>query len=295
MSQISLPNGLPILPPRDQHSHKGTFGRALLIGGSVGMPGSISLSGRSCLKGGAGLVTLAVPDAIINTVATFDAAYMTWPLPTDRSGHLPFHAKSKLSAKLEQADCLAIGPGLGQSRGLLLLVDELVSSFPRPMVIDADGLNLIAQREQGAQSFTAPRILTPHLGEFRRLVGKPQLSMEEAKKKAIEFADKQQCVLVLKGAETLVTDGTRQWKNPTGNPGLATGGSGDVLTGLITAMLAQRLSAYDAAVLAVFLHGLAADIAVTETSQPGLTASDLLDFLENALCEYAQARDAKSA
>ncbi|PQO42846.1 NAD(P)H-hydrate dehydratase [Blastopirellula marina] len=295
MSRIALPAGLPVLPPRDPHSHKGTFGRALLVGGSVGMPGSISLSGRACLKGGAGLVTLAVPDAIINTVATFDAAYMTWPLPTDRSGHLPLHAKAKLSAKLEQADCLAVGPGLGQSRGLFFLVNDLASNFPRPMVIDADGLNLIAQRPDMTQPFTAPRVLTPHLGEFRRLVGKPQLTMEEATGSAIEFADKLQCVLVLKGSQTLVTDGTQQWNNPTGNPGLATGGSGDVLTGLITAMLAQQLNVYDAAVLAVFLHGLAADIAVKQTSQPGLTASDLLDFLEDALCEYAEARDAKSS
>lgn len=292
MSQLLFPN--VILPPRDQHSHKGTFGRALLVGGSVGMPGSISLSGRACLKGGAGLVTLAVPDAIINTVATFEPAYMTWPLPTDRSGHIPFHAKSKLSEKIDQADCLAIGPGLGQSRGLLLLIEELVSQFPRPMVIDADGLNLVAQSEALSQSFRAPRVLTPHLGEFRRLVGKPHLTMEDASRTAIEFADKRQCVLVLKGSETLVTDGKNQWKNTTGNPGLATGGSGDVLTGLITAMLAQQLSAYDAAVLAVFLHGLAADIAVQVTSQPGLTASDLLEFLDDALIEYTEARDAKS-
>ena len=294
MSSISLPAGLPILPPRDPHSHKGTFGRALLVGGSVGMAGSISLSGRACLKGGAGLVTVAVPDAILATVATFDAAYMTWALPTDRSGHLPFHAKTKLSAKLEQTDCVAIGPGLGQSRGLFFLVNDLVDRFTGPMVIDADGLNLVAQHTDRTQPFAAPRVLTPHLGEFRRLVGKPQLSMEEAAASAIEFADKRKCVLVLKGPQTLVTDGTRQWKNGTGNPGLATGGSGDVLTGLITAMLAQQLSVYEAAVLAVYLHGLAADLAVKETSQPGLTASDLLDFLEAALCQYAQARDANS-
>lgn len=295
MSRHTLPKGLPILPPRDPHSHKGTFGRALLVGGSVGMPGSISLSGRACLKGGAGLVTVAVPDEIINTVAMFDAAYMTYPLPTDRSGHIPFHAKQTLAPKLEQADCLGIGPGLGKSRGLFLFVNELADTFSGPMVIDADGLNMLAERDDDARPFTAPRVLTPHLGEFRRLVRQPHIGMEEASQLAVKFAAKRQCVVVLKGPQTLVTDGQHIWHNPTGNPGLATGGTGDVLTGLIAAMLSQRLASYEAAVLAVYLHGLAADLAVHDTSQPGLTASDLLDFIENAWCAYAHARDTNSA
>lgn len=281
-----LPSGLPILAPREKDSHKGTFGRALLIGGSVGMPGSISLSGRACLKGGAGLVTLAVPEEIIDTVAGFEAAYMTWALPTDRHGKIPLHAKSRLQSKLEQADCVAVGPGLGQSRGLELLVSDLYETFPRTMVVDADGLNLLSQRNCPCCGAAGPRIITPHLGEFRRLVGNPHLEMKEAQGLAKELAEQQQIVVVLKGAQTLVTDGHREWHNPTGNPGLATGGSGDVLTGLITAVVAQSLSAYEAAVLGVFLHGLAADIAVKETSQPGLTATDLLDFLEDAWCEY---------
>ncbi|GAA4423755.1 NAD(P)H-hydrate dehydratase [Bremerella cremea] len=287
MTPAPLPEGLPIIPPRDSDSHKGTFGRALLVGGSLGMPGSISLSGRACLKGGAGLVTLAVPDAIINTVANFEAAYMTLSLATDRDGRIPFHAKACLQEKLDQATCLGIGPGLGQSRGLTLLLSELYETFPRAMLIDADGLNLLAQSTCPLANAAGERIVTPHLGEFRRLVGKPHLEISAAKEAAIQLAAEQKVVVVLKGPQTLVTDGERQWHNPTGNPGLATGGSGDVLTGLITALLAQSLSAYDAAVLGVFLHGLAADIAVKQTSQPGLTATDLLDFLEDAWCDYS--------
>jgi len=291
MSLSPLPPGLPILAARSNDSHKGTFGRALLVGGSVGMPGSISLSGQACLKGGAGLVTLAVPDAIINTVANFEPSYMTWALPTDRHGHIPLHAKGRLSEKLHAADCLAVGPGLGQSRGMFHLVSYLYETFARPMVIDADGLNLLSQRSDPLSAHAGPRVITPHLGEFRRLVGKPHLMMEAAKTMAIEVAARQNVVVVLKGPNTLVTDGKNHWHNPTGNPGLATGGSGDVLTGLITALLAQSLDAYQAAVLAVFMHGLAADLAVQETTQTGLTASDLLPFLEDAWREYESRRD----
>lgn len=286
-----LPSGLPIIAPRAADSHKGTFGRALLVGGSVGMPGSISLSGQACLKGGAGLVTLAVPDAIINTVANFEPSYMTWALPTDRSGHIAFHAKARLHEKLQQADCLAVGPGLGQSRGLFHLVGHLYETFARPMVVDADGLNLLSQREQPLAGHAGPRVVTPHLGEFRRLVGKPHLSMEDARTIAGEVAKQHQVTIVLKGPHTLVTDGQQQWHNPTGNPGMATGGTGDVLTGLISALLAQSLDVYSAAVLAVFLHGLAADLAIQETTQAGLTASDLLSFIEEAWRDYESRRD----
>ncbi|WDI42818.1 NAD(P)H-hydrate dehydratase [Bremerella sp. P1] len=289
-----LPSGLPIITPRAADSHKGTFGRALLVGGSVGMPGSISLSGQACLKGGAGLVTLAVPDAIINTVANFEPSYMTWALPTDRHGHIPFHAKARLSEKLQPADCLGVGPGLGQSRGLFHLVAYLYETFAKPMIIDADGLNLLSQREDPLAGHAGPRVITPHLGEFQRLVGKPHLSMEDARSMAVELASRQEIVVVLKGPNTLVTDGQRQWHNPTGNPGLATGGTGDVLTGLITALLAQSLVVYDAAVLAVFLHGLAADLAIQETTQAGLTASDLLSFVEEAWRDYESRRDVPS-
>lgn len=291
MSNEPLPAGLPILAPREVDSHKGTFGRALLVGGSLGMPGSISLSGQACLKGGAGLVTLAVPDVIINTVANFEPSYMTWALPTDRDGHIPFHAKARLQEKLEAADCLAVGPGLGQSRGLFHLVSHLYETFAKPMVIDADGLNLLSQRSDPITGRAGPRVITPHLGEFRRLVGKPHLSMEDARAMAIEVAERQQIVVVLKGPKTLITDGKQQWHNPTGNPGLATGGTGDVLTGLITSLLAQSLDVYQAAILAVFIHGLAADLAIDETTQAGLTASDLLSFIEDAWRDYESRRD----
>lgn len=291
MTNQPLPPGLPIIAARAADSHKGTFGRALLVGGSVGMPGSISLSGQACLKGGAGLVTLAVPDAIINTVANFEPSYMTWALPTDRSGHIPLHAKARLHEKLDASNCLAVGPGLGQSRGLFHLVGHLHETFTGPMVIDADGLNLLSQRCDPLAGSAGPRVITPHLGEFQRLVGKPHLSMQDARDMAIELAARHKTIVVLKGPKTLVTDGHHHWHNPTGNPGLATGGTGDVLTGFITALLAQSLDVYEAAVLAVFLHGLAADLAIQETTQAGLTASDLLSFQEEAWRDYESRRD----
>jgi len=288
MSLRNLPEDLPRLPPRNQHSHKGTYGRCLLIGGSLGMAGSIALSGRACLKGGAGLVTLAVPDCVASVVATHDPAYMTLPLYSDRNGQIPFHAKQSLLDQISQYTALAFGPGLGKSTGLRLLAESLFEDVPQPLVCDADGLNLLACRSQPLARAGGPRILTPHLGEFRRLIKDESISMETARKVAPKVAQQFGVVVVLKGAQSLVTDGTSSYVNPTGNPGLATGGTGDVLTGLITALCAQQLTPFDAAKLGVYLHGLAADLGAAETSQPALTATDLLDFIENAWVVYQE-------
>src|SRR5437764_8296452 len=160
---------LPRLPSRAPDAHKGDFGRALLIGGSRGMAGAIALAGMSCLRSGAGLVKLAVPECILDTVAGFEPSYMTVPLPCDRGGQIRLKSSRKIAAYLEAATCVACGPGLGRSKRLQLLVRELYQSLPQPMVIDADGLNALAASVDGLSNPGGPRILTPHPGEFPRL------------------------------------------------------------------------------------------------------------------------------
>jgi ADP-dependent NAD(P)H-hydrate dehydratase len=278
-----LLNQLPQLRPRSADSHKGDFGRALLIGGSRGMSGAIALAGKATLRGGAGLVKLAVPDRIVETVASFDPCYMAIALPDGDQGRIEPPALEVIRDEAAAADCVAIGPGLGRSEALTELVTELYRSHQGPLVLDADALNALASSSTGLAGAAGPRILTPHPGEFSRLIGGEKLSREAAIERAEQLAIEHGVVLVLKGNQTLVTDGRQSYRNATGNPGMATGGTGDCLTGIITALVCQQLSPFDAAVLGVHVHGRAGDLAAQQVGQVALIASDLLDYLAEAL------------
>jgi NAD(P)H-hydrate epimerase len=248
------------------------------------MAGSISLSGMATLRGGAGLVKIAVPEACLETVAGFEPSYMTVPLPFDEQGRIAGAARDVLAPYLEEATCIACGPGLGQTEELQEVVEWLYTTVAQPLVIDADGLNHLAKRREPLAGAAGPRVLTPHPGEFARLAGE-KLSTAAAQSRAAELAKQYGVVLVLKGSPTLVTDGEQQFHNATGNPGMATGGTGDVLTGLITAMVCQGLSPLNAARLAVHVHGRAGDLAAAELGQVAMIASDLLKFLPAAIRE----------
>jgi NAD(P)H-hydrate epimerase len=273
---IQIPEDLPRLPPRAAESHKGDYGRALLIGGSRGMAGAIALAGMAALRSGAGLVKLAVPDVCLENVAHFEPSYMTAPLECDEQGRIATAALERLHELAEQSTCLALGPGLGRGHGLTRLVGWLYRILPQPMVIDADALYAIAQARTGAQGPVGPRILTPHPGEFARLQQTYQVDSPEALAAACN------AIVVLKGHRTLITDGNSSFHNATGNPGMASGGSGDVLTGIITALLGQHLLPLDAARLGVFAHGLAGDLAAQDLGQVAMNARDLIDFLPDA-------------
>lgn len=287
-SSVQLVPTLPLPPVRSDEAHKGDFGRVLVVAGSRGMSGAACLAGTAALRGGAGLVTVAVPEGIQPIVAVYEPSYMTLALPEDNNGRIRTGAMARLNEASSSQSAVAIGPGLGQSAGLLDLVGELYASSPLPLVVDADALNLLAKRsylltrpEDGA-----PRILTPHPGEFARLTGLDTTAIQQDRQHhAVEFARKHRVVLLLKGRETIITDGVRMAVNTTGNSGLATGGAGDVLTGLIAALLGQGMAALDAAHLGAHLHGIAGDLAAEELSKPGLIASDLLRFLGRAWCE----------
>jgi NAD(P)H-hydrate epimerase len=287
---------LPQLPPRHADSHKGDYGRALLVGGSRGMSGAIALAGRAALRSGAGLATLAVPNAIQHIVAALEPSYMTHGL-ADNGAEIDPAAASQIVDLASHATAVALGPGLGRSTAVTDLVRRLYREIAVPMVVDADALFALAERPESLAEAGCPRILTPHPGEFARLTGErydsrrrleaaPQLArfVGEA---ALAAGHSASTIIVLKGHRSVVTDGTRVSVNQTGNPGMATGGSGDVLTGIITALLCQGLTSFDAARLGVHVHGLAGDLAARELGQISLIASDLIDYLPQAFLELA--------
>jgi NAD(P)H-hydrate epimerase len=259
----------------------------LIVGGSRGMSGAVALAGLGALRGGAGLVYLAVPQGIAATVASIEPSYLTIPLPDEHHGRISREAQLPLSQALEGSTAAGIGPGLGRSDELLELVRWLYTTVEQPMVVDADALNALSQISDVLSQQKAPRVLTPHPGEFAQLVGSDVASVQKNREKmAADFASQHAVVLVLKGYRTVITDGRRIAINKTGNSGMATGGTGDVLTGLLTALLAQRMEPFEAAQLAVHLHGLAGDLAAEELSQPGLIASDLPRYLGAAWKKY---------
>jgi len=277
-----LDSTLPTLPPRPPDAHKGTFGTALIIGGSRGMTGAVVLAGMAALRGGTGLVRLAVADRCLETVAGYEPSYMTAGLPDDVDGRISGAAHTRIMELAHSATVVAIGPGLGRSPDLDRLVQRLYKEIALPMVCDADALNALATAREALGQHAGPRILTPHPGEFARLVGQ-DYPAEERAVAAQELAGRCHAVVVLKGHRTFVTDGRRHWHNSTGNPGMATGGSGDSLTGLVTALACQHLEPYDAARLGVYLHGLAGDLAASELGTASLIASDIIKFLPAAM------------
>ena len=275
--EAAIPDDLPRLASRAVESHKGDYGRALLVGGSRGMCGAIALSGMATLRSGAGLVKLAVPENCLDTVAQFDPCYMTASLDQDDQGRIASSSLEAIHELAQTATCVALGPGLGRSEGLTKLVGWLYRILPQPMVIDADGLNALAASAGALSHPGGPRILTPHPGEYARLQ-----AAHSPEATATALAAQYGLVVVLKGHRTLVTDGKQEFHNTSGNPGLAKGGSGDVLTGVITALICQDLKPLDAARLGAFTHGVAGDIAAEKLGHIGMTAVDLIEALPEA-------------
>jgi len=280
---------LPPLPQRPENSHKGTFGKVLIIAGSSGMSGAACLAGMGALRGGAGLVFLAIPESIQSIVSTVNPCYLTIPLHVDRQDRLSEESETLLFDQIDHFDAVAIGPGCGQHKWIQQLTLNLYTKLKRPLIVDADALNTLAASNKPLPTAGGPRILTPHPGEFSRLIHKSIEEIEQHREAlSTTFAEQHQVVLLLKGANSIITDGTRIAINPTGNSGMATGGSGDVLTGLITALSGQGLEAFEATQLAACLHGLAGDLAAQDLSQHALIASDLPDYLPEAWCSLSQ-------
>lgn len=275
---------LPTLPKRPVDSHKGMYGSVLVLAGGRGMAGAAGLCGASTLRSGAGLVRVASAAEVQPTVASYEPSYMTYPLANDADGFVQFEAnRGALETLLDKADVLAMGPGLGQSDEIRALVRWVVEDVTVPTVLDADGLNALAADCQILGGAKRPIVLTPHPGECARLLGTTTAEVQANRERcAVDLAWAENVVVVLKGTQTIVTDGKRIYVNTTGNPGMATGGAGDVLTGVIAGLLGQKLPAFEAAQLGVFVHGLAGDIARDHDGEIGMIAGDIVDALADA-------------
>jgi len=281
---MQLIETIPKLKPRPAEAHKGDFGKVCIIAGSVGMSGAAALAGRAALRAGAGLVRVATPISVLPIVAAIEPSFTTIALPEDDAGRISAKAIHAVLEAAGQNDAVAFGPGIGISGAIRSILEKLLDQQNLRMVIDADGLNNLAGIKNWPARLKAKLILTPHPGEMKRLWS--GLLREELpanrQEQALQMAQRTNTVVVLKGAGTVVTDGEKVYINKTGNPGMATAGSGDVLTGIITALLGQGLSDFDAAVLGVYIHGLAGDIAAEKFGQVSLITTDIIDSLPGA-------------
>jgi len=274
-----------VLPSRKPDGHKGDFGKLFLLAGSTGLTGAAALAAVSALRAGCGLAKVGCPRTVLPVIAASVIEATTMPLPDiAKKGALALRGLGDIRQAVTEHDAVAIGPGLGSHRETYELVRRLVGSIRKPAVIDADGLNALAGHLEAISNASAPMVLTPHPGEFYRLNGVPvSEAIHDRIKTARRFATEHDIVLVLKGSPTLVVDSSGLCAlNPTGNNGMATGGSGDVLTGLIGSLLAQGMDTFDAARAGVYLHGLAGDLAADDISARSMIASDMVDALGDA-------------
>lgn len=268
-----------ILPDRDPWGHKGTFGKILLLCGSRGFTGAAYLAAMGALRSGAGLTFLGVPESIYAIEAVKLNEPVVFPLP-DSDGKLSLMAVSEIGNRLPQMDAVLVGCGLGQSGGTLAVVSSVLENARCPVVVDADGINVLAEHKDILRRRTAPTILTPHDGEFLRFGG---TIGEDRMASAAYFARDWNSIVLLKGHRTCITDGTVGYRNPTGNPGMAVGGSGDVLAGILVSLLGQGVAPLEAAACGAWLHGAAGDLCAREIGQYGMLPTDMLQRLPRLL------------
>ena len=281
-----------LFPRRPRDVHKGTYGHLLVLAGSVGKTGAAALCARAALRSGVGLVTVGTAASAQPTVAALSLEAMTEPLPETPARSLAMKAREPIVALAEARAAVAIGPGLGLDDETRALARVLVSTLPRPMVVDADALTALADHLDVLRGAHTARVLTPHPGEMARLLGGTVADVQADRLGAARaFATAHGVHLVLKGARTLIAapDG-RVLVNPTGNAGMASGGTGDVLTGILGALLARGLDATQAALAGVYLHGLAGDVAAERVGEEALIATDVIDALGEAFRRLADGR-----
>ena len=266
---------LRILPDRDPWGHKGSFGKVLLLCGSRGFTGAAYLASMGALRSGAGLVFLGVPESIYAIEAVKLNEPVVFPLPDD-GGKLSLMAVAEIEKRLPQMDAVLVGCGLGQSPGVLAVVKSVLENACCPVVADADGINVLTRHKDILRGREYPTILTPHEGEFLRFGGTVG---DDRMASAAHFAKEWNSILLLKGHETCITDGQTCYRNKTGNPGMAVGGSGDVLAGMIVSLLGQGIVPLEAAACAAWLHGAAGDRCAAELGQYGMLPTDMLNVL----------------
>ncbi len=267
------------IPSRKEDSHKGSYGKVLVLAGSRGMTGASYLTAQGALLSGSGLVTCGVPLSLNVIMETKLTEVMTLPLSETPTASLALAAKDEILKYCEKCDVVAIGPGLGKEEDTIKLVKELVLEIDKPVVLDADGINAI--KGDVLTKREGRTVITPHLGEMANLIGKDVPAVRSNREYIVKsVAESTGAIVCLKGHKTLVADPEGNvYENQTGNSGMATGGTGDVLTGMITSFIGQGVSDYSAVISAVYLHGLAGDIALDKKGPFSLIASDILENL----------------
>lgn len=276
---------LPYFKRRRKNAHKGTYGHLFVVSGSLGKTGAAVMAGKAALKMGAGLVTVGTPESCLPIVARAMVELMTEPLPETPNKTISFEALDKVLTLLEGKDALLIGPGISTHQSTSEFVLSLIPKINIPAVFDADALNIMASKPEVLKSLTSPAVLTPHPGEFARLLN---ISTQEVVEKKLElapqFSEKYGVYLMLKSYKTLISSPEgRVYINPTGNPGLATAGSGDVLSGMIGSMIIQERNVLDAILAAIYIHGLSGDIGAKRLGEKPLTAGNIITYLPSAL------------
>ncbi len=291
---------LPELTPRKKNTHKGSYGRVLVLAGSPGMAGAAYLCSKAALRSGSGIVTLGIPESLNPIMEVKLTCVMTCPLPETEASTLSNTGRKAILKLCESHDVVALGPGLSQHPETRELILWLVRNIDRTMVIDADGLNALANNVSVLHEIKQNVVLTPHPGEMSRLTG--LRSAEDVQKERLDTATQfvqsiqkklkgeKELVLVLKGDKTIVADYKKVYVNRTGNTGMATAGVGDVLTGIIVSLIGQGLDVFDASQLGVYIHGLAGDIAAKKKGELSMIASDIIDYLPDAFIKYKKER-----
>ena len=279
IQELDRQSVLSILPERDPFGHKGSFGKVLLLCGSRGFTGAAYLAAMGALRSGAGLVYLGVPESIYAIEAVKLNEPVVFPLP-DKEGKLSEEAVPEIRKRLPAMDTVLVGCGLGISEGTLAVVKAVLENAVCPVVLDADGINVLSGHMDILRGRQYPTILTPHDGEFRRVGGSVG---DDRMASAGAFASEFGCVLLLKGHRTCITDGQTGYVNGTGNPGMAVGGSGDVLAGILTGLLGQGIEPLKAAACAAWLHGAAGDLCASELGQYAMLPTDMLSALPRLL------------
>lgn len=275
MKELNHEAVLSLLPDRDPWGHKGTFGKLLLLCGSRGYTGAAYLAAMGALRSGAGLTFLGVPESIYAIEAVKLSEPVVFPLP-DEDGRLSAEAVPEILERLPNMDAVLIGPGLGQSEGTFAVVKAVLEQAKCPVVVDADGINVLSAHRDVLRGRKYPTIVTPHDGEFARLGG---VIGDDRMESARALAKDLGCIVLLKGHETCITDGETGYRNHTGNPGMAVGGSGDVLAGILVSLLGQGIAPLEAAACGAWLHGAAGDLCAAEIGQYGMLPTDMLSAL----------------
>ena len=277
---MELRDGAVLLPKRRPDTHKGDYGKLLIVGGAVGYTGAPTLCARAAVRAGAGLVHLGVPAPIYDITAVKNDEAMPFPLPADAGGGVAPAAAQDVLARLDACDVCALGPGMGKGAGTAAVVRAVLEAREKkPLVLDADALNVLRPMLPLLKAYPAPAVLTPHAGEFARLGGK---TTGDPAADALEFAQEWNCVVVLKGHRSVVAfPSGKVYITTHGNPGMAKGGSGDVLTGVIAALLGQ-LPVEQAVTTGVYLHSLAGDLCAARLGEYAMTATDLIETLPEA-------------